>query len=465
MFHRIAILLLAGVLTSVVSLAGCTGAEPAAQAPQETAHDYHAEPPAPPVSQSSILPSLPTPASQVESVRPAQPEQPAVWPDDPLFVVQSDALSIFSMATGKERTRLPAGSLSADGKRYFAVRSATASPKVSTTIAEFEPATGRALRDFSVDGRWAISRVSYSGRWLVLSRIATAAEKASWTKTGKWVSDFLVVDADNGKTAHTIHLDGAYEADTTSRDGNWLFLIQHVPPEAPEHYVIRLYDLAKNHLIDGVLRDKTATEDIMTGLAWNGLASPNGRWLLTLYLNTGRNVAFIHSLDLVDNFPVCIDLPSDRPGSVSASESLFDLLRQYTLTISPNGEKLYAVNAALGVVAHIDLYSRQVVRTERFANPSFAAPFRATITEPLPQSVIAPDGLHLYFTNGWDVWQYDTIRGKVDGPFLSDALVKGLGVSSDGLRVYIAAEGKPLAVFDVRDGRRLHFPTTTARTP
>src|SRR5947199_163352 len=117
MFRRFVFPLLSGVLIGVISLAGCTGAEPAAQSPQATIYDHQAEAPAPPVSQSASLPSLPTPASQAQSAKPAQREQPAVWPDDPLFVVQSNALSVFSMATGKERTRMPAGSLSADGKR------------------------------------------------------------------------------------------------------------------------------------------------------------------------------------------------------------------------------------------------------------------------------------------------------------------------------------------------------------
>src|SRR5436190_949847 len=113
MFRHFAFLLLAGALSGVMSLTGCMGAEPAVQSPQAAAHDHQTEPPAPPVSQPAILPSLPTTAPQSESVKPTQRSQPAVWPDDPLFVVQSDALSVFSMATGKERTRVPAGSLSA----------------------------------------------------------------------------------------------------------------------------------------------------------------------------------------------------------------------------------------------------------------------------------------------------------------------------------------------------------------
>ena len=95
----------------------------------------------------------------------------------------------------------------------------------------------------------------------------------------------------------------------------------------------------------------------MAGLAWSGIGSPDGRWLLTLYLNTGRNVAFVHALDLVRSSPLCIFLPSG---------SSFGALKRYGLTLSPDGRRLYATNAAIGAVAEIDLATRKVVRTARF---------------------------------------------------------------------------------------------------
>ena len=48
----------------------------------------------------------------------------------------------------------------------------------------------------------------------------------------------------------------------------------------------------------------------MAGYDWDGVASADGRWLLTLYLSTQRNVAFVHALDLKNQFAICIDLPS-----------------------------------------------------------------------------------------------------------------------------------------------------------
>ena len=94
----------------------------------------------------------------------------------------------------------------------------------------------------------------------------------------------------------------------------------------------------------------------MTGTAGGQVASPDGRWLLTLYLNTKEHKAFVHALNLRAAYAACIDLPSDR--SLSA-------LRDYALALAPDGG-VYATNAALGVVTHIDLRREAVTDTLRF---------------------------------------------------------------------------------------------------
>lgn len=184
----------------------------------------------------------------------------------------------------------------------------------------------------------------------------------------------------------------------------------------------------------------------MAGYAWGGTASPDGRWLLTLYLSTRRDVAFVHALDLVNRVPVCIDLPS---GSGD-----LELLERYTLTLSPDGKTLYAANPALGVVADIDLSQISVTGRVAFTAQDVA---RSGLDSPVSRSVLSPDG-RLYFAAGPDVWVYDPEESEVRGPFGAGVPVAGLGLSGDGKRLYVAStDGRPL-VFDAQTGRALSFP-------
>ena len=173
----------------------------------------------------------------------------------------------------------------------------------------------------------------------------------------------------------------------------------------------------------------------MTGLAWGGVASPDGQWLLTLYLNTQRNTAFIHALNLENKFPVCIDLPS---GSGDLAQ-----LKHYSLALAPDGQTVYAANAALGVVAEVSLSSYRVIGKVEF--PASSPPETMANDEaatPTNYSVLSQDGQELYFSSGWDVWGYDAKTRQVHGPYLSNLPLRGLDLSGDEQHLYIALEGQ-----------------------
>jgi hypothetical protein len=53
----------------------------------------------------------------------------------------------------------------------------------------------------------------------------------------------------------------------------------------------------------------------------------------------------------------------------------------------------------------------------------------------------------LYFSGGWDVWGYDPNLGQVAGPYLTNAQIRGLGLSDNGQRLYIAnQEARPQVI-------------------
>jgi hypothetical protein len=194
-------------------------------------------------------------------------------------------------------------------------------------------------------------------------------------------------------------------------------------------------------LLPDALRAKTATEEVMTGLAWGGLASPDGQWLLTLYLNTQRDVAFIHTLSLENKFPFCIDLPSGG--------GQLEQLKAYSLALSPDGQTVYAANTALGVVAEVSLESLNVIRQAKFS--VISPPSTGSETGPTNYSAVTKDGRSLFFTGGWDVWHYDTVSGEVKGPYWQGEAIQGLALSRDERQLYLAIEGKSPLVIELEE--------------
>ena len=225
---------------------------------------------------------------------------------------------------------LPAGMASADGRTYYAASPPAGgrSSSVSRLPTQYCAANG------PCPGRWGLQGVSPTGRWAAL-----AGRAGNHTR-------LLVFDAQRGTRAHVMRLRGNFEVETISRDGKRLFLIEHF---AGRQYNVREYDLSRERLVADPLRAQGVK--IMAGYAWSGVASPDGRWLLTLYLSTPGKLAFVHSLDLERSRPACIGLPSGRGGA-------FENLKRYSLTLSPDSRTLYAANPALGVVAELDLAAR-----------------------------------------------------------------------------------------------------------
>ena len=377
----------------------------------------------------------------VVQVGPAHTSETNAPPADGFIVRPEGAkgsLSVFDMPSGQRRFTLPAGMLSADGKHYFTAMPDPYPGEAATIVTLFDPGTGEPYDKFSITGQWELSGVSPSGRWVALTRLPSENEKQAWTKANQWQTDIQIVESETGKTTHTLSLDGNFEVETISADGNSLFLVQHLPAINPDHYLIRLYDLSAEQLQADPLRAKGADE-VMAGLAWDGVASPDGHWLLTLYLSTRRDVAFVHTLDLQNKFPVCIDLPS---GGGDLGQ-----LKYYNLALSPDDQTIYATNAVLGVVAEVDLNTRQVVRTVEFT-PSLPAKATGYSPQtPASRSVVSKDGRMVYFTSGAGIWVYDAQRGRVNGPYSIDAQILGLGLSSDGTQVYVAgADGRAMTV-------------------
>ena len=335
------------------------------------------------------------------------------------------AVHAYDPRSGTRVFSLPPGITSADGKWHVTAVARGGQTVVTPFVVETATIAGSMV----VRGRRTLDGVSPNGRFAALTRRPPDGR----------TTDVVVANVFAGRVAHRLRLRGDFEVETISNDGGRLFLIQHLETDGAPRYLVRLFDLSRARLASTPLRG-AGEPSVMAGLAWSGVGSPDGRWLLTLYLNTDRNLAFVHALDLVRSSPVCIFLPSG---------GRFESLKRYGLTLSPDGRRLYATNPALGAVAVIDLATRKVVRTVRFA-----AARGVVAATPLTGS-ISRNGRTLYFSPGKDLWAYDTAYGVVRGPYRTGGKIAGFGFGAGDRRVHaLTARGRMLS-FDAATGARL----------
>ena len=346
-----------------------------------------------------LLALVPIAAACGATVEESAPKPPA---DTAVFLARTAGaagpVTGYDAASLGRRFELPGGIRAADGSAYFAMGAGE--------LRRFSPNTGVELQSYAVDGAWKLSGVSATGRWAALTR-------------GK--TEVLVFDTESGATAHRLTLRGNFLVETVSADGTFLFLQQNFVNGS---YAVRGYDLSAGQMLPGSLATKGATV-LMEGVAAQTVASPDGRWLLTLYVDTKKNHAFVHALNLIDRIPLCIEMPPCRRCTVAQ-------LRRWALALAPDGRTLFAANPDVGRIAEIHLPTKRLIYQARFSPSPGAFETRAAV---------APNGGRLVFTNGEAVWSYDTHRGyaeklRVDGNQFAD-----LGISSDSRKLYLARLG------------------------
>lgn len=326
----------------------------------------------------------------------------------------------YDLTTGRLRFALPAGLLSADGRSFLAAKAGS----VDTTLQRYDAHTGRLDRVWSIQGRWWATGLSADGRWLALSKMQKGRVKTS---------TLGVVNTRTGDLARTIVLQGNFESEAVSRDAHRLFLVHYLR----RGYRVESLDVATRRL--AVLRAK-ADPAVMGGIAWSAVPSRDGRWLLTLYLSPAGDEAAVHTLDVLRNRAVCVDLPSRDFQSMTA----------YTLVPSPDGRSVYAANPQLGVVATVDLQKLRVTKTARFHEEAATTGLTSGAI-----GAISASGRTLYFTSGLGLWAYDTASGRVRGPYATYRRVAGLGFTPDGRRLRVVRTDGRVLTYDAASGRRL----------
>jgi hypothetical protein len=206
---------------------------------------------------------------------------------------------------------------------------------------------------------------------------------------------------DGMRVTRLLSLRGFYDVETLSPDGQRVFLVHYGDSG---RYDLRRFDLRTNRLSATPTRSSESGEvEKMQGVAWSGIPSRDGNWLLTLYVK-GMGSAFIHALDLRAGVGHCIDLALPRYSDVND-------IGAAALTLSPDQRTLYVGMPLAGRIFSVDLQQLKVTSSVRLRGgaPGFTAGFN-------PSAAVTPNGRMLYVTAGTSLWALDTAAARVRGP-------------------------------------------------
>ena len=192
------------------------------------------------------------------------------------------------------------------GVRYVAV------PSGFYTVVQAQRAPlGTVLRSGRVRGSFGIPSVTFGSSAAGLSRDGSRLVLAP-TGFGNPLrkrTTFVLLSTANLRVLSRIDLRGDFSYDALSPDASKLYLIQHVSRRDLTRYVVRAYDLDRNRLLPGRIADRTQRGWVMAGYPLTRTTSADGRWVYTLYQNSGDGYPFVHALDTVRGVAHCIGIP------------------------------------------------------------------------------------------------------------------------------------------------------------
>ena len=189
--------------------------------------------------------------------------------------------------------------------------------RTQTLQGRFEHA--RVAPGFPTDGQ------SRAADMVVLQDVANAGTATT--------SRFAIVDATLKSPAKLVELQGDFDYDAVSPTLDTLYLVSHFSVERPDQYAVRSYNVAAGTLDEQIVADKSAVlEGPMAGRPISRATSESGEWVYTAY--RGEH-AFVHALNTVGKYAVCIDLPH-RVATVSDWQLRLDEARATLIATSPS---------------------------------------------------------------------------------------------------------------------------------
>lgn len=173
--------------------------------------------------------------------------------------------------------------------------------------------------------------------------------------------------------------------------GHNLYLLQY----KKNGYEVRRYDLAAHRLVTAPLKDPHESS-LIWGNAWDRVASPNGRYLFTLYI-AQNGAAMVHELDVWHGIARCVGLPGTGD---------FNRASSYVLQLARGGRTLWAISPGYGRAVSIDVATARVSTLIGFRAWVPASP-AATV------AALSADGSRLAAGLDGQLWLVSTRGGKV----------------------------------------------------
>jgi hypothetical protein len=263
-------------------------------------------------------------------------------------------------------------------------------------------------------------------------------------------TQIVVADPTGAAGTRTYDLRGNFEPEAFSTDDRRLFLIQHLPAEAPTVYRVTVLNLRTGRVLP-VFGPFKGPAERMPGIRLQQVLSPNADQLYTLYSSArpvyaphhapvpnAATVSFVHVLSLQEGWAHCVGLPEelwDRPASEQA------------MAASPNGRLLYIADPTLGLVTVMDTASLEIGTHQIDLSVSGVRRTSAVVSGDGSALFVATAGEHPAIT------RIDTDTFAVVRTWATDD-VSGLGLSADGHRLYVAFDDR-VEVMDARTGSEL----------
>jgi len=366
-------------------------------------------------------------------------------------------------AASNTQITLPAGLLSQDHKHLY-----VATPQNGrTTISVINTLTGTILRTFAIPGTYSTAMQGYTtsvlstdGKWLALRPSGPANN----------LENIALIDTQAGKLAKMIRLNNNFYLDAIAPNGDYLYLLEYLAHQGGRYYV-RSYDVDKNQLVQQIIADKSELDDPrMVGSALTRQMAKDGKTAYTLYIDTGRNIAFIHALPLTQDSRInplylarCLDLPVGKSGN---------LLRYYTLALSADGRTLYAANSALGVIVQLSLadviFNIQISKIT--FHPGDVSAADTTNPSLYNGAQLSSDQSTLYFVGVHGIWSFSTADINagilhIQGNYLADQSFTSIAMSSNGQTLYAVHPTNGLTLLNVTSGQSLQITSNPTHTP
>ena len=350
---------------------------------------------------------------------------------------------VVNSAGGAVERQLPLGTPAPDWSRlYIVVRGAS-----NATLKAIQPSTGKTLDQIQVpagfflpdlNGLGPIDGISPNGRWLALTR--------QFFDLHGTTTSFLIGDSSLSHPFTQVDLLGDFQFDALSNDGSSLYLIEKM--KDTNHYQVRLYSLAGHSLATAPVVDKREPKEPMNGIRGSSVAAIGADNVYTVYIRDKG--PFIHALPLQQPFAFCIDLPT-RSGPVAAED-----LSRWTLALSPDESRVYAVNPALGLVTVMSTTGNApaIVKTTSLpAGPTSWLPSLVMEADAkgagVGEAALTADGRTLFVVGMAGLLAIDTQSLQSHPVSVNGSYIDSLHMSSDGAWLFAARAGDQSKVWQI----------------